>query len=343
MEVDRDHLDPEIVAAWLDGSLDAQSRADAEAHAADCARCQAVLAAMIRSEPPPTAKPWLAGATLRWLVPLTAAAAAVAIWVAVTPRESERRMTAPQANVETVPSMARAEDSAKQATIPPGTAPASPAPAPSGDQQASAVRERGAGPKPVGQIAGRQPERTMEKIEPPATGGGAVLPDSVKMQAPPPPPPVAAPLDTTAARAEARGIVARKMSVSTFAARREIRTPDGAVQWRIDPPAHLWRSSDGGKTWTPQTAGVTTELLAGSAPSPAAVWIVGRAGVVLLSTDGQTWRQVAFPESADLIGVTAVDGRSATVTTADGRSFITADGGVTWTLQLPKSQLPRAK
>lgn len=339
--MDRDHLDPEIVAAWLDGSLDARSRADAEAHVADCARCQAVLAAMIRTEPPPSAKPWLSGSTLRWLVPLTAAASAIAIWVAVTPQKTpEQAIAPPAASVEAAPPIARAEESAQaraQSNEPSKLTAdrGAPAPAAPADLQAPAKRERAEPKAAVGQLA----------------GGGAAIPESVTPQAgppaalaaPPPPPPApaappsppaAAPLDTiTATPAEARGVVARKIAVSAFAARREIRTPDRAVQWRIDPPAHLWRSADGGKTWTPQNSGVTTELLAGSAPSANAVWIVGRGGVVLLSTDGESWRRVAFPERVDLTEVTATDARSAVVTTLDGRRYVTTDGGANWRVQ----------
>src|SRR5258708_2674480 len=76
-------LDAETLAAWADGALDARERATAEAHAADCARCQALVAAMVRTLPLETAKsPWRFPA-LGWLVPLTAAATALAIWVAV--------------------------------------------------------------------------------------------------------------------------------------------------------------------------------------------------------------------------------------------------------------------
>jgi hypothetical protein len=52
---------------------------------------------------------------------------------------------------------------------------------------------------------------------------------------------------------------------------------------------------------------------------------VGQRGVVLLTTDGLTWRRVPFPESIDLVGVQASDATHATVTTSDGRTFVTAD------------------
>ena len=67
-------LDADTLAAWADDALDAGALAAAEAHAADCARCQAMLAAMARTTPLAPAQavaPWWKPA-FRWLVPLTA-------------------------------------------------------------------------------------------------------------------------------------------------------------------------------------------------------------------------------------------------------------------------------
>jgi photosystem II stability/assembly factor-like uncharacterized protein len=58
--------------------------------------------------------------------------------------------------------------------------------------------------------------------------------------------------------------------------------------------------------------------------------MVGRAGVVLLSTDGLTWRRMGFPTAADLVSVRATDERTATVTDVNGRTYATTDGGMTW-------------
>ena len=91
------------------------------------------------------------------------------------------------------------------------------------------------------------------------------------------------------------------------------------------------RSADGGATWTILASGATEDLTAAAAPSATVCWIVGRAGTVLLSTDGAQWRRVGFPERVDLTAIQATDSRDATVTTVDGRRFRTADGGRTWT------------
>ncbi len=82
-----DCLDAETLAAWSEGQLDGRERSTAEAHAASCARCQAMLAVMVRTTPAPAGT---TGSPLRkWLMmlsPAMAAAAAVALWVAVDRR-----------------------------------------------------------------------------------------------------------------------------------------------------------------------------------------------------------------------------------------------------------------
>lgn len=94
------------------------------------------------------------------------------------------------------------------------------------------------------------------------------------------------------------------------------------------------RSTDGARTWKAQPTGTALDLLAGSSPAPAVCWIVGRSGLVLLSTDGETWRRLDFPDgTVDLVDVTARDGVAATVTAADRRRYSTTDAGRTWTLQ----------
>ena len=72
------------------------------------------------------------------------------------------------------------------------------------------------------------------------------------------------------------------------------------------------------------------QVTARSSPSPGVIWSVGPGGMVMLATDGRTFIRVPFPETVDLTAVTATDQRHAIVTTVDGRTFQTADGGRTW-------------
>src|SRR5262245_39316554 len=71
-------LDAETIAAWIDGGLSGPQLQIAQAHVADCARCQSFVATLVRShvgaQPEPDPRRWFA-----WLVPITAAATAVAL------------------------------------------------------------------------------------------------------------------------------------------------------------------------------------------------------------------------------------------------------------------------
>jgi len=116
-------LDAETAAAWADGGLSSEELESAELHVADCARCQAMVAGVVRSAanaplPEPAPRRWLA-----WLVPLTAAAAAVAIWVAV-PRGPS---VAPQSAAENSTAQEKAEPAAPNPLAEPSTASNEPA------------------------------------------------------------------------------------------------------------------------------------------------------------------------------------------------------------------------
>jgi uncharacterized membrane protein YgcG len=102
------------------------------------------------------------------------------------------------------------------------------------------------------------------------------------------------------------------------------------VNWRVLASGQVERSVTGGDTWAPVTISPPAVILGGAAPSPSVCWLVGRTGIVLLSTDGITFSRVFFPDVSDLRSVIAIDEREATVTTTDGRAFKTDDGGRTW-------------
>src|SRR4029078_4505803 len=78
-------LDSEALAAWSGGALDARARGAVERHPADCARCQALLAAMARTEPQPAPSRWWRPSTFGWLAPLAAAAAAILVLIKPAP------------------------------------------------------------------------------------------------------------------------------------------------------------------------------------------------------------------------------------------------------------------
>jgi hypothetical protein len=111
-----------------------------------------------------------------------------------------------------------------------------------------------------------------------------------------------------------------------------IQTPDAGVQYRIPAAGVVERSSDGGATWQGQRVKANAEILAGAAPSENVCWLVGRGGVILMTSDGKHWKKIPSPAVVDFVGVTAADASFATVTAADERKFSTQNGGLTWQL-----------
>lgn len=125
-------------------------------------------------------------------------------------------------------------------------------------------------------------------------------------------------------------VLARSLSAVTIAA------PGNAVQWRIGAAGIIEHSADNGATWTLQTSGVITDLLAGSAPSDQVCWIVGRAGTILRTTDGGAhWVKVRPPLIDDFASVFALDARQATVSSVQS-TYQTMDGGATWNKLAPE-------
>ena len=96
-------LDAETLAEWADEALSARERSAVEAHAADCARCQALMAAMVKTAPSPVAAAasWRMPA-LSWLIPAAAVAAAVVVWVSVPGRGPIQQSDRPESSVEEI-------------------------------------------------------------------------------------------------------------------------------------------------------------------------------------------------------------------------------------------------
>jgi hypothetical protein len=306
-------LDSETLAAWADDQLDSRERVAAEAHAADCSRCQTLLAAMIRTmEPAADVRPWWRRPAMGWLVPLTAAATALVVWASVPHRlrlqQSDRVVPAlhdttgaPAATVDrlsaspSVPQTRR--DEAKQSVA-------------SDTNQIPSAAAKALAPATTDAAARPGPSKSVAAVAPPQ--GTVEAPRSA-----------AAP--TSAQESFARALHQEAAIV-------DIVSVDPSTRWRIVPGGVVQRSTDRGSTWETQQTGVGVTLVAGASPSPSVCWLVGRGGIVLLQTDGRFWRRIAFPETADLTDVRASDEDSATVTTADGRTFRTTDRGLTWTV-----------
>lgn len=112
----------------------------------------------------------------------------------------------------------------------------------------------------------------------------------------------------------------------------QVVSPDSRFRWRYSAVG-LDRSTDGGTTWEQVSEAIGRFVTAGTAPSATVCWLVARGGGVFVTDDGRNFFRARFPEIINLVGVTATSRAAATVTTDDGRTFVTADGGVTWRQQ----------
>src|SRR5438105_1666211 len=107
-------VDAEMVARWADDTLTRKERAAVEAHAAGCARCQSMLAAMARTAPPAVARSWFRSPLVAWVAPLTAVAAALLIYVSVAPRS---RSSAPAAAAQIAARQVDADQAGRSASL----------------------------------------------------------------------------------------------------------------------------------------------------------------------------------------------------------------------------------
>jgi Photosynthesis system II assembly factor YCF48 len=342
-------LDAETLAAWSDGSLSRREREAAEVHVADCERCLSMLATLVRTLPAEPAKSaWSRWFTIRWVVPLTAATTAAVLWIAVQPEAPQSGQQAAVQLDSSVPAPpppppgARPSAEAARDVTPQSarTSNAQPAPRPTGmpaESKAEARLDANALNRVSDSAAGPATlrEKDTDKSRQEAAGSRAAMSPPVPLpDAPARERASEAPPSAPAAAPPPGGVAGETRRFSQVLARApiEIASSDAQVRWRING-AVVERSTDRGLTWQTQATGVLTPLTAGSSPSPGVCWLVGRNGVVLLTTDGETWRTLPSPEAIDLVAVTALDGSRATVATSAGRTYRTQDAGRTWILQ----------
>jgi hypothetical protein len=362
-------LDAETLAAWSDGALSARNRTAAESHAAGCARCQAMLAAMTRIAPPPPARSWWRAPGYKWLVPLAAAAAAVVLWIAVPRPRLDRQTTVARVSLPSTAPAPRTESRGADASNAqraidrveplPSTAPPPEEKADTRGARGAAAATRGRSQSAQTAATGQTPLRDAAGAAPQLPSTSPIGVDAFALAAAPALPPAApsqppanpqASADAAAPIAPSQETIAvapnvtesvrvqRDRAAAAPAQARakiaapiaEIVSPDRNVRWRVRTAGIVERSIDGGATWQIQSTGVRTPLVSGAAPSAKICWLVGAGGTVLRSIDGATWQRVPFPEAIDLTSVLASDAANATILGADGRTFTTRDGGRTW-------------
>jgi Putative zinc-finger len=335
----REHLDAETVAAWIDGGLDAASLAAAEAHASNCDRCQMLLATVAKTLPAGEEK---AGAMSWrwWFAPLAATAAAVTLWV-VVPQEPmqppasqvaqsdvAQAPSAPAAAARSAPAAGVAEPAAKSAAPPAADARFADAPplVAAKDQEtteAKAIADMQANRSDAAGLRERQEKREVS----------AEMAEAPRAAAPPPSTPAVAAAPAEPARDAAAGAqLGAAAQLRKQAAPLEFASPDASHRWRVSAGAVEF-SRDGGRTWAPAPLADGASPVAGASPAPQVAWIVGRRGLVLLTTDGTNFTRLLFPESVDLTAVAPLDAQRATVTAIDGRTFETDDAGRNWRIR----------
>ncbi len=137
-----------------------------------------------------------------------------------------------------------------------------------------------------------------------------------------------------AAPAKAKSAAADQLAVREVSAHPiVIASPDPTKSWRIAVSGAIEVSNDSGVTWQMQRPGIAGAMTSGFALSSKICWIVGRAGAVLRTVNGTDWKQVAAPTTLELTHVTVWSAKRAQVTAADGSSYVTKDGGKSWTKQ----------
>ena len=363
---------PEVVAAYHDRTLSRDESARVEAHLLSCARCQSMMAAMVRADDserlsprpePPRGFWWI----IRVATPIAAIGAVIAFAVGLRHRASPP----PEVIALASPAVQMNPESAEPAPPPaarPETA-ATMAPPPE-SVAARAIRLR------HHQVASRQaggarektapPESAFKefaKAEPPSSFGGSSTNAPAAAMQPPPIRAKAASIarDEVAAAPSANSVTAPSASAPQSAApsggvalmeRAEVANPGAAVSGTTGALARAAvlrkiTSSDGSITWLfgdhgtiirsgkstrlNMSSGVMADLLAGSAPSNDVCWIVGRSGTILRTLDsGAHWQIVRAPSRNDFSLVTATDSNNATVSTIMDETYVTHDGGVTW-------------
>jgi len=300
------HVEPDVLAAWSEGTLPSSDARQVEAHLADCSTCQEMLAVFVRAEPPPAVSSGL-GSVLsgfltavasakvvsrtnwRWAVPLAAAATVAAIWVAIPEDERTAQLNPTAAPTLSEPASTPVESLSVDASAPTAAKP-------------TAAKQSAARPDaPVSPLADRQaPEARAEKadqFEARRTLEAKEQDQDLKTEAAPSTSPAAAAQATARApaapqpaqeqnRSRAEGEVA---GLLRQAAPTEIVSPDTRIRWRIVPTGRLERSTNAGKTW----------------------------------------EAVTFPQPVNVTAVRALSATTAIVT-ADGRQFRTDDQGKTW-------------
>jgi hypothetical protein len=344
-------LDAETAAAFGDDTLPADERAGVEAHVADCARCQALLAAFARITPPPVARAWWRRPAIAWLAPLAVAATALIVWVNVPRRTSapallSSRETTPYVELESsrAPSAPASSSTSRGAPVAAAeprlqasrelvkAAPsAAPAPAP------DAKRERDRATSSKDAVVRRRQAGVPSEAQADAMADNSAAARPVA-GAPPAP--------TAAAGSSAAGSPAGVGPAAPApAAAAEQRTADSRLPSTPLPPAEIPPRDQVSQPSFVDTLAVTTESLGSTSPrrfsaareptivssNPISRWRIGTAGVVQHSADGgSTWQTQSTGVNVTLTAGASPSPAVCWLVGPAGVVLITTDEGSSW-------------
>jgi hypothetical protein len=355
---------PELLAAYSERSLDRDEVVSLDVHLASCARCREMLAALDRGAPQEVLQERQGGRAgwawvwdWRWLAPAAATFALAGIWFV---RHEQAAQLVRETRQLPILAMARSRElepdvvPQDRATAPLPSAPESPATPPAQPEPAekkSVDQQSQAAARDLAQVEQLRKEadsldNSLKQEENDAAKSAAGAASSTALPqgsaAPSAAPLASAPKAKAALASPAAGTLARLQSLQSAPLNTIIHTPDSNVLWRLVAGGFIDRSTDGGATWQRQVlapngvdaadsvASASVRIAAGSAPTAKVCWLVGNAGLMLLTKDGETWTTISPPARVDFAAVSATSAQNATVTAADGRKFATRDGGATW-------------
>ncbi|HVN64022.1 MAG TPA: zf-HC2 domain-containing protein [Candidatus Binataceae bacterium] len=347
--------DAETLAAYADRTLASKTVERLDAHFADCARCQAQLAAIVRAatDAEPAAitglGTWLGVWLTGWRLAIPALATAVALLLIVRSMRppkcsqcgevvalgtSHRVLTEAMPEGRPMPESAQPNAALSQGLSVAAasglvvrekdTGQVEPA-RPSAENNPAAAAP--ASPPAVNELAKARSENAYGAMRGGGLSAAAKMAESSNQ-------PMAraqafAPESSTA---PSPPVMAQNAASHAFARPpgfKTITAPGGSVTWIIGQHGLLFRREAKGGLHIVQT-GVTADLFAGAAPSDSVCWVVGRSGTILRTTDGVNWQSVAAPSKADLTAIEATSADTAVVSTGNGQRFATTDGGRAW-------------
>jgi hypothetical protein len=118
-------------------------------------------------------------------------------------------------------------------------------------------------------------------------------------------------------------------------AKRRVFSHSESTRWNLSSDGQLQRSIDSGKTWQPVAAppGAAFRALSYNGPD---IWVGGAAGLLYHSPDAGTRWDLVKPSangsslSADIAAIAFTDPQHGKITTSNGETWTTADGGQSW-------------